>query len=330
MFHKLREIGALGAVFLLICTVAVKTSAQTAPGASSIPYQIIPAWGDLPGERTWGSSSGLSTDSKGHIWLIERCGGNSCFDRTEAPVLEFDPSGRLLKSFGAEMFVFPHGLFVDKDDNVWIADADGKDGKGHQVVKFSPEGKVLMTLGKPGIAGDGPDTFNCPSGVAVAANGDIFVSDGHGQKGNDRIVKFSPNGKFLTAWGKKGTGPGEFGEPHAVVIDSTGRVFVADRANNRIQIFDQNGKFLEQWTQFGRPSNIFFDNKGMIYVTDNTDPRTSEWPKGIRIGSVKDGVVTAFIPDPDTEFITVDASDNIYAVAAMAVPNKRIKKYIKQ
>ena len=144
MFHKLREIGALCAVFLVICTVAIKASAQTAPGTPSIPYQIIPAWGNLPGGRTWGSSSGISTDRKGHVWVIERCGGNSCFDRTEAPVLEFDPSGRLLKSFGAEMFVFPHGLFVDKDDNVWIADADGKDGKGHQVVKFSPEGKVLM------------------------------------------------------------------------------------------------------------------------------------------------------------------------------------------
>ena len=321
MFHQLREIGALGAVFLVICTVAVKASAQTASGAPSIPYQIIPAWGNLPEGRTWGSSSGLSTDSKGNVWVIERCGGNSCFDRTEAPVLEFDPSGRLLKSFGAEMFVFPHGLFVDKDDNVWIADADGKDGKGHQVVKFSPEGKVLMTLGKPGVAGDGPDTFNCPSGVVVAANGDIFVSDGHGQNGNDRIVKFSPNGKFLTAWGKKGTGPGEFGEPHAIALDSTGRVFVADRANNRIQIFDQDGKFLEQTTQFGTPSAIAISKDGMVYVADYM-PGNS-----IMIGTLDGKILGEIDGLKGAHGLAIDLDGSIYVAESSG---KTVDKYVKK
>src|SRR5205807_10332395 len=134
--------------------------------------------------------------------------------------------------------------------NVWITDAQGKDGKGHQVIKFSPEGKVLLTLGKAGVTGDGADTFNQPSDVVVAPNGDIFVADGHGGNSNARIVKFSKDGKFIKAWGKKGSAPGEFDTPHALAFDSKGRLFVADRANDRIQIFDQDGKFLDQWKQF--------------------------------------------------------------------------------
>src|SRR5437879_10287462 len=147
------------------------------------------------------------------------------------------------------MFVFPHGIAVDKEGNVYVADADGKNGKGHIVVKFSPEGKVLLTLGKPGMPGDAPDFFYRPSAVAIAPNGDIFVADGHGGDSNARIVKFSKDGKFIMTWGKKGSAPGEFNGPHALAFDSKGRLFVADRSNNRIQIFDQNGNFMDKWKQ---------------------------------------------------------------------------------
>ena len=144
----------------------------------------------------------------------------SCAESKLPPILHFDPSGKLLASFGAGMFVFPHGIAVDPEGNVWVADADGRNGKGHVVVKFSPTGKVLLTLGKPGMPGDAPGFFNRPTGIAIARNGDIFVADGHGGDSNARVVKFSKAGRFVTAWGRKGTEPGEFDTPHAIAVDS--------------------------------------------------------------------------------------------------------------
>src|SRR5450759_1330398 len=214
-----------------------------AVGANDLPnpYRLEEGWAKLPDGRKWGGTSAVDIDRAGNIWVFARGGGSSCADSNLAPVLKFDPSGKLVKSFGAGMFVFPHGIAVDLDGNVYVTDADGKDGKGHTVVKFSPEGKVLMTLGKTGVAGDGPDTFNRPSGVVVAPNGDIFVADGHGGTSNARIVRFSKNGKFVKTWGTKGTDPGQFGELHSIAMDSKERIFVADRGNNRIQVFDKDG-----------------------------------------------------------------------------------------
>ena len=165
--------------------------------------------------------------------------------------------------------MFPHGLHVDRDGNVWVTDGLGRGSKGHQVFKFSPDGKVLLTLGKPNKPGSGPDEFNAPSAVVTAPNGDIFVADGHGGQTNARIVKFDKDGKFIKTWGKKGSGPGEFDIPHAIAIDSRGRLFVGDRQNNRIQIFDQDGNYIDQWHQFSRPSGIFIDKNDIIYVADS-------------------------------------------------------------
>jgi streptogramin lyase len=282
----------------------------------------------MPEGRTWGSAAAISVDSKGNVWVFERCGANTCAGSDAAPILEFNSSGHLVKSFGAGLFVFPHSLFLDKDGNVWVTDADGKDGKGQQVVKFSPDGQVLLTLGKAGVAGDGEDTFNRPSGVVVAPNGDIFVADGHGGDSNARIVKFSKDGKFIKSWGKKGSGPGEFAELHAIAMDSKGRIFVADRGNLRIQIFDQDGNFLDQWTQFGRPSGLAIDKKGTIYVAGIQ--------LGIHIGNVSDGKVTALIPPPPqgpgragmgSEGVAVDADGNVYGGE---VTRKMVTKYPKQ
>jgi sugar lactone lactonase YvrE len=210
--------------------------------------------------------------------------------------------------------------------------------KGQQVFKFSPDGEVLMTLGKAGVAGNGPDEFNAPSAVQVAPNGDIFVADGHGRETNARIVKFSSDGKFIKTWGKKGSAPGDFDIPHALAMDSQGRLFVADRQNNRIQIFDQDGKFLDQWTQFSRPSGLYLDKSDVIYVADSESESVSKnhdgWKRGIRIGSAKDGTVTAFIPDPvekatgtsAAEGVAADAMGNIYGAE---VGPKRLMKYVK-
>jgi sugar lactone lactonase YvrE len=305
------------------------------------PYRTIENWAKLPDGRTWGSTAGVAVDRKGNIWVAERCGANSCAGSDLAPILEFDPSGRLRTSFGAGMFVFPHGITVDKDGNVWVTDGDGKDGKGHQVFKFSSKGKVLLALGKAGVAGDGEDTFNKPSAVAIAPNGDVFVADGHGGNSNARIVKFSKEGKFIMTWGKKGAAPGELNIPHALAFDSKGRLFVADRGNNRIQIFDQNGKFIDQWPQFSRPSGISIDQNDVIYVADSESGSVAKdhaaWKRGIRIGSAKDGSVTALIPDPNTdpnysgtsaaEGVAVDAKGVIYGAE---VGPKDLKKYVGQ
>jgi len=227
---------------------------------------------------------------------------------------------------------------VDQEGNVWVTDAQGKDGKGHQVFKFSPEGKVLLTLGKAGVAGSGQDEFNAPSSVLVAPNGDIFVGDGHGGETNSRIVKFNKDGKFIKTWGKKGSAPGEIDIPHALAMDSRGRLFVGDRQNNRIQIFDQNGTSLDLWSQFSRPSGIFIDRNDMIYVADSESESVSKnhdgWKRGIRIGRVQDGVVTGFIPDPvdkitgtsAAEGVAADPAGNIYGAE---VGPKRLMKYVK-
>jgi sugar lactone lactonase YvrE len=230
------------------------------------------------------------------------------------------------------MFNYPHGLFVDRDDNVWVSDGRAKNGKGHTVMKFSPDGKLLMTLGKPGVAGDGPDTFNAPSDILIAPNGDIFVADGHGGDTNARIVKLSKNGKFIKAWGKKGSAAGEFDAPHGLAMDSAGRLFVADRSNSRIQIFDQDGKFLAEWRQFGRPSGVFIDKHDTIYVADSTSNEKINpgYTQGIRIGSVKDGKVTAYIPWSETntlEGVAADDHGNVYGGFTNTLNFRRFVKH---
>jgi len=340
------------------------------------PYRTVEGWAQLPDGRKFGSTSAVDIDRDGtSVWVAERCGRNSCLDRTTGEminlpsILKFDASGKLVKSFGAGMLIFPHGIYVDKDDNIWVTDgqdnaplpARGAGGpgagvggsagarppgpigprpgatKGNQVFKFSPDGKLLMTLGQLGGAAE-PGYFYQPNDVIVAPDGDIFVSEGHGA-GNNRILKFTPDGKLIKTWGKLGTGPGEFDQPHALAFDSKGRLFVGDRNNNRVQIFDQDGKFLGEMRQFSRPSGIFIDSKDNLYVADSESMSVSRnhdgWKRGIRIGSLKDGKVVAFIPDPventrgtsAAEGVAVDAQGNIYGaeVGPMA-----LKRYVKQ
>jgi sugar lactone lactonase YvrE len=267
------------------------------------PYRPLDQWARLPTSRKLGSASAIDIDRKtGNIWVADRCGAATCAGSSLDPIFEFDPSGKLLKNFGGGMFVTPHGMCVDKDGNIWLVDQAVKDGKGFQVFKLSQDGKVLLTLGKAGVAGSGNDTFNGPSDVIVAPNGDIFVADGHGGETNARIVKFSSDGKFIKTWGKKGSGPGEFDTPHALAFDSKGRLFVGDRNNNRIQIFDQDGNYIEEWKQYGAPSGIFIDAKDIIYVADSQSNAKNNpgFKRGIRVGKVKDGKngkLLAFIPD---------------------------------
>jgi sugar lactone lactonase YvrE len=324
-----------GIAVAAIAMSAVPTYAQDANSAPN-PYRLEEGWAKQPMGRGNGSTIGLNVDRDGKsMWIYDRCGGNSCEGSQIAPLNKYDASGRVVASLGAGMTVFPHGLFVDKDDNVWITDgrADKDKKKGNTVMKLSPEGKVLMTLGTPGQTGEDATHFNAPSDVVVAANGDIFVADGHGDKTNARIVKFSADGKFIKAWGKEGSAPGEFNVPHGLALDSAGRLFVADRANSRIQIFDQDGKFLAEWKQFGRPSGIWIDKNDSIYVADSqsTEKTNPGFKQGIRIGNAKDGKVTGFIEESKylgaLEGVGVDDDGNIYAGYTNA---QRLEKFGKK
>jgi sugar lactone lactonase YvrE len=348
----------------LTSAVAV-TSAAVLLSAQENPYRMVEGWAKLPEGRSWGSTSAVDVDRDGRsIWVAERCGANTCLNRATGEmsrlptVLKFDASGSLVKSFGAGMMIFPHGIHVDRDGNIWVT--DGQDNApvqsatgstpaaerngpapgattGHQVFKFSPDGKLLMTLGKPGGAA-GPEYFYQPNDIVTAANGDIFVSEGHGGA-NSRILKFTRDGKLIKVIGKKGTGPVEFDQPHALALDSKGRLFVADRSNNRIQILDQEGTFIEEWKQFSRPSGIYIDKNDVIYVADSEsgavgNGRTRTEKRGIRVGRISDAKVIAFIPDPvevatntsGAEGVAADAAGNIYGAE---VGSKSLRKYVR-
>ena len=377
MSHASRVGLTLGAVTAVVLLSSGQVSTQAGDQPTNDlpnPYQTISGWAKLPPGRTWGSTSAVEVDKDGKaIWVGERCGANSCLDRAtgqirpEPTVLKFDANGTLVASFGGGMLIFPHGIFVDSDGNVWVT--DGQDDatlpargggpaaggapavapaprmgplpgatKGSQVYKFSPDGKLLLTLGKAGGAAE-PDYFYQPNDIVVGPDRSIYVSEGHGA-GNSRILKFSPDGKkVVQVIGKKGSGPGEFDQPHALAFDSQGRLFVGDRGNNRVQILDQSGKFIAEWKQFSRPSGIYIDRNDTLYVADSesgsVNPAHGAWKRGIRIGSAKTGKVDFLIPDPDLEAkgtsaaegVVIDAAGNIYGAE---VGPRAIKKYVKK
>ena len=226
------------------------------PNSAPNPYHLAEHWAKLPNGRVWGQAIGVDIDRDGtSLWVFDRCGGKTCDGSNIAPIQKFDASGRLVASFGSGLFKWPHGLCAAPDGTVWVTD-----GTNQTVMQFGADGRLLRTLGKPGVAGNGPDEFNSPSDVLVAPNGDIFVADGHGNfpvpNTNDRIVKFSKDGKFIKAWGHHGSGQGEFDVTHGLAMDSAGRLFVADRANSRIQIFDKDGKFISECRKFCRTSGV--------------------------------------------------------------------------
>jgi len=305
------------------------------------PYKQVTGWANMP--RAWAATNNVFVDGKDNVWVMDRCEDKGCQGSHEAPIWELSPEGKVLKNFGADMFLFPHTVKPDAEGNVWAIDGDAKEGKGNQVFKLSPEGKVLMTLGKAGQGGKGLDVFDRPTGIAFAANGDIFISEGHAPTfGNSRIMKFDKNGKFIKTFGRPGSGNGELKGPHVLAFDSQGRLFVADRSNSRVAIFDRDGEFLSAWKQFGRPSGIFIDKNDMLYVSDSEsedapgkDTNNPGCKRGIRGGSVKDGKVQFYIPPPpvpDPKFpppegVAVDSHGAIYAAAVQA---KEVYKYIKK
>lgn len=313
--------------------------------AAPNPYQFPgEAWGTLPGNRPWGATSGIWPAPDGRtLWVAERCGANLCGDSPHDPVILFDLDGNVIRSFGRGMFAWPHGLYVDRAGNVWVTDAVGYGeplpGYGHVIYKFSPTSELLMTLGEPGVPGAGPRHFNKPSAVLVAPDGSIFVADGHDVSGNNRIVKLAADGRFLMEWGTTGGDHGQFRDPHALAMDSQGRLFVADRGNSRIQIFDQEGQHLATWTQFGRPSGLYIDADDVLYAADSESNtrRNPGWRRGMYIGSARTGWVTAFIPDtepnPDTagtsfaEGVAVDIHGTVYGAE---VGSRAVRRFLRR
>jgi DNA-binding beta-propeller fold protein YncE len=284
-----------------LTTGFILLAACAAGAAAERPYRLVENWGPHLQGIQWGETAGLTIDAKGRLYA---------FTRTGPPVVEFDRAGKLLKTWGEGLFVYPHGIRVDRNGFLWLTDARGRDGQGHQVFKYSRDGKLLMTLGTAGAGGDSPDAFNGPTDVAVAPNGDIFVADGHV---NNRIVKFSKDGKFIKEWGHKGVNPGEFNLPHTLFFDSRGRLLVGDRSNKRIQLFDQNGTFIDQWTQFGSPSGIFIARDDTLYVVDYNDK------KRLFIGSAKDGSIKTEINNLTlAEGIAVDKHGAIFVSETVA------------
>jgi sugar lactone lactonase YvrE len=368
--------GAVTAILLALSGRPLAQRAAEPTNSQPNPYQTVENYLKMPDGRAWGSTSAVDIDRDGRsIWVAERCGANSCLDRATGgmsplpSILKFDPTGKLVASFGASMLIFPHGIHVDRDGNVWVT--DGQDNapqpplapqpaapagatpapnpaasrlgplagssKGHQVYKFSPDGKLLLTLGKAGGAA-APDYFYQPNDVLVAPDGSIFVSEGHGGA-NARVLKFDKGGALLKTFGKKGSGRGEMEQPHALAMDSRGRLFVGDRSNNRVLIFDQEGMLLDEWPQFSRPSGLYIDANDMLYVADSESESVSRnhdgWRRGIRIGSARDGVVQYFIPDPvgkapgtsAAEGVAVDRDGVIYGAE---VGPRAVKRYVRR
>ena len=323
------------------------------------PYRVIRDWAQLNLEgRAWGGSNGVAIDPDGRsVWATDRCVPGAtpgCLGTEANPVHHFDESGREIRSFGGGMFAWPHGIHVDRDGNVWVTDArapspdelekfPGEGNKGSVVVKFSAEGTVLMTLGKPGVRGNPPEALTDPIDVVTdPTNGDVYVAESHTNVADPnlvgRISVFDRSGNFLRVIGKTGTGPGEFRTPHALEFDSRGRLIVSDRHNHRIQILTKEGEFVAEYHDFGRVSGLAIDKDDVIYTADSEsdERRHPGWRRGVRIGSLGDGTVTMFIPPHMTpnssngamgEGIAIDEAGNIYTAEAQL---RGVTKYVRE
>jgi DNA-binding beta-propeller fold protein YncE len=342
----LATLGAVAAAGLGLATAVSAQAPGNAPPATPLeqlarrttttmsnPYRMVEQWPALPDGMTWGAAIGIIPDDTGGAWMMFR---------SEPPVNYIDASGRFTKSFARGLLVQGHGFCMDHDGNLWVGDSGpfaedpATAGRGFQLHKLTQDGELLFSLGRAGVSRAGTDTFVGPTACAVAANGDIVVADGHwprptsAQQDGDRLVVLKPDGTFVRAVGRLGSGPGEFMGPHALAFDSKGRLFVADRSNNRVQVFDENLQFVDEWRHFGRPSGVAILKDDTLIVADSEStnvidgpPQAPEgggrvlrnpgWQTGIRIGSAVDGSLIHFVPGTRPEGLAGDELGNIFA-----------------
>jgi sugar lactone lactonase YvrE len=315
MDRKLK-IQILAGTMVLLAAVAMATIRTSTVRAADGDYQLVENWAQLPPGMQWGVMSAVDIDSHGTIYAFKRSEPGQKAGEMSSMVMVIDPHGKFLRSWGEHTFSSAHGLRVLRDGFIWITDKTGD-----QVFKFSPDGELLMTLGKKGVAGDNnsTDALNGPSDVVIAKNGDIFVSDG--ESTNTRVVKFSKDGKFIKFWGTKGSGPGELDLPHNIAMDSEGRLYVADRSNKRIQVFDQDGKYLDQMTQFGAPAAIFITKDDTLYVVAGAPENR------LTIGT-KDGKVLHRVEGLNApHWVAVDSSGAVYVAE---VAGQALLKFVKK
>jgi peptidylamidoglycolate lyase len=239
---------------------------------NTVEYMLVENWPNLPNDLSLGNPTGIDIDSNQNIVVFHRAGREWSLlgsmptkPITANTILIIDKdNGKLIRSWGSNLFIMPHGLTVDHENNIWVTDVGL-----HQVFKFSYGGTLLMKLGEEKVSGDDSLHFNKPTDIAIAKDGSFYVSDGYA---NSRVIKFAANGKYLFEWGKKGDEEGEFNIPHGITLDDAGNVYVADRENSRIQVFDSTGKFLKQYTDnsFGNFCAVAFDNnKSKLFAVDD-------------------------------------------------------------
>ena len=302
-----RMASALAAWLCLFCCAGFSNNLKSGP---PLPHKLVKDWAKLPKGWNFGESSGVAVDKQDNVWV---------FNRGAHPVIQFDKNGNMLQSWGEGLFKSSHGIRLDADGNVWAIDV-----KGHIVLKLTPAGKVLMVIGRSPGNNDSKDSFNEPTGIAFASNGDLFISDGYV---NSRVIKFTRDGDYLLHWGSKGEGDGQFNLVHDVTIDSAGKVYVADRTNARVQIFDASGKFLGKWTDIGNPWGLAYVSKeNAIYMCDGHNNRV------IKLGL--DGTVQGVLGSQGripgkldfVHNIAVDSEGSIYVVE---IKNWRVQKFAK-
>jgi DNA-binding beta-propeller fold protein YncE len=296
----------------IICLAALAVFSLWVPASASAQdhFKLEEGWAHFPPEVTkWGGATGVDVDSHDNVYV---------FHRNDAmPIMAFNRDGKFLRAWGQGMFQTTHFLRVDRNGNVWVTD------RGAMVAyKFSPEGKLLMTVGQKGVKGDNEskEAYNGMADLAFGKNGDVYIADGEGP--NTRVVKLSKDGKFIKWWGGKGTEPGQFNMPHSIAVDSKGRIYVADRSNNRIQIFDPDGKFITQWTNFGVPWGLFITKNDMLYVVDGSDNNC------LLIADTKDGKIIDRIDGLGNP--TAVAVDSRGAIYIGEVNGTNVRKFVRK
>jgi peptidylamidoglycolate lyase len=289
------------------CAAAALFSGAGAPSGPT--YRLVENWAQLPPGVHWGVMTAVSVDANDNVFTFQR-------SEPTSKVMVFDAHGKYLREWGENAFTYPHGLRVLRDGLVWIADRQMQ-----QILKYDANGRLLMSLGQKGVAGDNnsTDKFNGASDVVTASNGDIFVSDGEG--GNSRVVKFSSNGTFIMAWGTKGAGQGQLNTPHNIAMDSKGRLWVCDRGNKRLQLFDHDGTYLDQMRQFGTPAAIFISKDDVVFVA------ASEPENRVTIGTIDGNVLSTIEGLNYPHGIAVDGTGAVYVAESFG---KAVLKFVRQ